>query len=146
MQKLGRDKYCVCTSFPFQQISVSNGMVYQAVCTFWSTFGIIGHTMPMRISNHTCRKNCVGKKYVHSMFSWVDSLTISSGWTEVELEMDPEMTLTPNQLRLDRCGARHEVDPLSPKARHIWDWNQRWSRPSKDATQIWIQRMIRRWS
>ena len=42
----------------------------------------------------------------------------------------------PNQLGLDRGGARHGVEPLSPKVRHIWDWNQRWIGPSKGTAQI----------
>ena len=60
----------------------------------------------------------------------VDPQTISSGWMEVE----PEMELTPNQLTLNRDGARHGVDPPPPNVRHIWDWNQEWRGPSKGRT------------
>ena len=47
---------------------------------------------------------------------WDWNQTISSGWMEIELEME----LTPNQLKLGRGGARHGVDPSSFKMRHIW--------------------------
>ena len=61
--------------------------------------------------------------------------TMNSGWMEVELEVNLEMDLNhPNQLRLDRGGARHGVDPPSPKVRHKWNW--KWSGPSKGRTQI----------
>ena len=116
---------------------------------FWLT----GHAMPMNLSNHACRKICVDKKPgVHSMVSWSWPL-ISSGWTEVELEME----LTPFHLRWKvygsgtrdgeqsqnvehEYGSRDGFNPPSSKVRHIWDWNWRWSGPSKSTAQIWIQR------
>ena len=73
------------------------------------------------------------------------------------MEKDPEMEVTPldNYLRLDRGRAGDgsgdegdppissgwtevepdmEMAPPSPKVRHIWDWDQKWSVASKGRT------------
>ena len=51
------------------------------------------------------------------------------------MDLEMELTPTPNQLRLDRGRARHRVDPPSPKVRHVLQWNWIWSGPLKGRTQ-----------
>ena len=53
-----------------------------------------------------------------------------------------------NNIGIKRTGddSRDGVDPPSYRLRHIWDWSQRWSGPSKGTTQLWNQRWRWRWS